>query len=511
MLKKVWYLLIAKQRMSAIVLFCLMLVGMMLETLGIGLVIPALALITQNNLAEKYPVLLPWLEILGEPSHEWLVVVGMLTLVGVFTIKTLYLAFLTWWQARFIYDIQAKLSQRLFSGYLRQPYTFHLQRNSAQLIRNTISHAAGITAVIQQSLMLLMEVLVLLGVSVMLLVVEPIGAVLVVSLLGLSAWCFHYITHEHILRWGEEHQLHEGLRIQHLQQGLGGAKDVKLLGRESGFLDQYNFHNIASARISQRQLTLQALPRLMLELFAVTGLAALVIVMVSQDKPVESLLPIIGLFAVAAFRLLPSVNRVVSAVQYLRFASPIINTVYDEICLFVKTKPTTYSGAIVFKDKLTLEQVKFNYPSTDLPALYGVNLAIPYGSSIGFIGDSGAGKSTLVDIILGLLTPVTGAVKVDGVDIQTSIRGWQDQIGYVPQSIYLTDDSLRHNIAFGLSADEINDDAVWRAVNAAQLEQFINNIPEVLMLWLVSVAYDCQVDNANVSVSLVHFIMIHLC
>ena len=480
MFNKVWYLLTAEQRISAIVLFGLLFIGMMLETLGIGLVIPAFALITQSNLAEKYPIMSPWLEMLGNPSHERLVVVGMVTLVSVYIIKTLYLAFLAWRQAQFTYDIQANLSQSLFSGYLRQPYTFHLQRNSAQLIRNTISHAQGTTGVIQQCLLLIMEVLVLFGISTMLLVVEPLGAALVLILMGLSGWVFNNFSRKHMLKWGEELQLHEGLRIQHLQQGLGGAKDVKLLGRESDFIDQYDFHNLGSARVSKRQSILLALPRLMLELFAVTGLASLIIVMINQGKPIESLLPITGLFAVAAFRLLPSVNRVISVVQYLRFYLPIINTMYDEIRLLDNTKPTTHSGSLVLKDTLTLEQVRYDYPSTESSALSGINLTITHGTSIGFVGDSGAGKSTLVDIILGLLTPVSGSVKVDGVDIQKSIRGWQDQIGYVPQSIYLTDDTLRKNIAFGLPAKQINDDAVRRAIHDAQLEKFINELSEGL-------------------------------
>ena len=476
-LNKIWYLFTSEQRISAIILFFLLFIGMLLETLGIGLVIPAFTLITQSNLAEKYPIVLPLLKILGNPSYERLVVIGMLTFVGVYVIKTLYLAFLAWRQAKFTFDIRANLSERLFSGYLLQPYTFHLQRNSAQLIRNTIGHTASLTAVIQQCLLLLMEVLVLFGVSTMLFMVEPLGAILVLGVMGFTAWAFNNVTRKHILKWGEESQFHEGLRIQHLQQGLGGAKDVKLLGRERNFIDRYNFHNIGSAKANQRQSILVALPRPMLELFAVMGLALLVTVMISQGRPIESLIPITGLFAAAAFRLLPSVNRVISAVQTLRFSLPVINTLYDEISLLGNTKQITNNGVFVLKDKLTLEQVRYNYPSTKSSALSEINLTINQGKSFGFIGDSGAGKSTLVDIILGLLTPISGAVKVDGVDIQENVRGWQDQIGYVPQTIYLTDDTLRQNIAFGLPSDQIDDTVVWRTIRDAQLENFVNSLP----------------------------------
>lgn len=476
--QKLWYLLTIEQRQAAMTLFGLMLIGMVLETLGIGLVIPALALMTQDDVVTKYPALATWFSLLGNPSHEHLVVYGMLALVGIYAIKTLFLAFLAWRQARFVYVLQADLSQRLFTGYLHQPYTFHLQRNSAQLIRNTIGHVGEITSVIQQGLMLSTEILVLLGISVLLLTVEPLGALLVVSTLGLAGWGFNRFTRSRILRWGEARQHHEGLRIQHLQQGLGGAKDVKLLGRENDFLALYRQHNVGSAQVGQRQSTLQALPRLWLELLAVTGLAALVLAMIWQGKAIESLLPTLGLFAAAAFRLMPSVNRILGAVQSVRFSLPVIDTLHSEFCLLDNTLPTLRGQPLPFEKELTLDLVNFHYPAAETQALHNVSISIPRGTSVGFIGGSGAGKSTLVDIILGLLTPLSGSIKVDGVNIQANLRGWQDQIGYVSQSIYLTDDTLRRNIAFGLPDEQINEQDVCRAIRAAQLEQFVNDLPQ---------------------------------
>ena len=230
--QKLWQLLTHEQRRAAAALLGLMLIGMLLETLGIGLVVPALTLMAQNDLATKYPALSPWLDRLGNPSHENLIMAGMLTLVAVYAIKTVFLAFLAWRQAHFVYGLQAEMSQRLFSGYLHQPYAFHLQRNSAQLIRNAIGQVGDIITVFQMGLMLIAEVLVLLGISLLLLAIEPVGAVLIVSILGLVGWVFHRLTRNHILRWGEQRQQHEGMRIQHLQQGLGGVKDVKFFGRE---------------------------------------------------------------------------------------------------------------------------------------------------------------------------------------------------------------------------------------------------------------------------------------
>jgi ABC-type multidrug transport system fused ATPase/permease subunit len=478
--QKLWRLLSAQQRRSAGVLLGLMLVGMLLETFGVGLIILAMAMMTQNDLAAKYPFVAPILQLLGNPSHKQQLLGGLLVLVGIYAIKAVFLGLLAWRQSRFAHDLQASLSYRLFAGYLRQPYSFHLQRNSAQLMRNIISSVNGITNVVQQGLILISEALVLFGFSALLLWVEPGGALVVVVTLGTAAWAFHRFTRKRIERWGKASQLHEGLRIQHLQQGLGGAKDVKLLGREHDFLAQFKIHNLSSTLVAERRSTLQAFPRLFLELLAVSGLAALVIIMLSQGKQVDELLPTLGLFAAAAFRLMPSINRVMAALQAVRFSHPVIDTVFKEMQL-VDVPPTIATGAVLpLKKELRLEGVRFRYPMAESESLLLDVLSIPCGAAVGFVGGSGAGKSTLVDVVLGLLTPDQGSVRVDGVDIQQDLRGWQNQIGYVPQTIYLTDDTLRRNIAFGLSNEQIDEEAVLRAIQSAQLDQFVGELAQGL-------------------------------
>lgn len=471
----------SSERRSAVLLLGLMLMGMVLETLGVGLVIPALALLTQRDFVSNYPVLQPVLQALGNPSQQTLVIGGMLVLVGVYLIKALFLAYLAWRQMRFAFGVQAQLSQRLFTVYLHQPYTFHLQRNSAQLIRNVISEVSMITGNgIQPYMMLLTESLVLLGLCSLLLFVEPLGALVVASVLGAAAWGFHRLTRGRIALWGQARQHHEGLRIQHLQQGLGGAKDVKLLGRETDFLEQYRVHNTQSARVGQLQSTLQQLPRLWLELLAVSGLAILVISMLAQDRELEAVLPTLGLFAAAAFRIMPSVNRVLGAAQSLRYGLPVIDILHAELNLATPEVVGTHRPVTLFCAALELSQITYTYPGAAEPALKGITLAIQRGESVGFIGASGAGKSTLADIMLGLLTPDSGEVRVDGKDIHAHLRNWQNQIGYVPQSIFLTDDTLRRNVAFGLPNEQIDDAAVQRAIQAAQLEEFVASQPNGL-------------------------------
>jgi ABC-type multidrug transport system fused ATPase/permease subunit len=477
----VWWLLTHAQRRKAALLLGAMLVGTVLETAGIALITPVLGLMSQSGGGGRSARIEQWLLARTHLSQAQLLAAAMVALVGVYALKAVYLAALAWWQSRFIFGLQLSLSTRLFAIYLRQPYEFHLQRNSAQMIRNVVSetsqfsHLAVIPAVT-----LLAELLVVAGIAVLLLVIEPLGAACVGLTIGLAGYAFHRLTRMRLLRWGRAREYHEGLRIQHLQQGLGGVKDVKLLGREAQFLSNYVAQDAGVVRVQERQLTLQQLPRLWLELLAVVGLAGLVLTMLGRDRPLDALLPTLGLFAAAAFRLMPSVTKVLTAVQSLRFAEPVLATLCEEISLAETATEPGDSVALPLRDCLTIESLRFVYPGTESAALEGIDLRIPAGTSVGVVGGSGAGKSTFIDLVLGLLTPQAGVISVDGTDIQSNLRGWQQQIGYVPQSIYLTDDSIRANVGFGLPPEQIDDSRVWQALRAAQLEEFVRGLPEGL-------------------------------
>jgi ABC-type multidrug transport system fused ATPase/permease subunit len=258
------------------------------------------------------------------------------------------------------------------------------------------------------------------------------------------------------------------------------VKDIKMLGREKYFLDQFSLHNEAVANIGKRQNVMQSLPRLWLEWLAIFGLAAMVLSMLLRDKPLEALVPTLGLFAAAAFRLMPSVNRILGAIQGLRYAQPVIDTLYAEVRMLGGNSRPASNLPVRFLKSIHLKDISFSYNEASVKTLSDINLTIVHGSTIGFVGSSGAGKSTLIDIILGLLAPTNGQVLVDGCDIQTGLSCWQNQIGYVPQSIYLTDDTLRRNVAFGIPEDRIDNQAVQSAVKIAQLTDYIARLPDGL-------------------------------
>ncbi len=449
-----------------------------METVGIAFVVPAFAILTQSDIADKYPALQPVLHFFGNPSPNRIVVGGAALLVAVFFIKNLFLAFLGWRQSSFSFGVRERLSHGLFAVYLRQPYEFHLQRNSAQLIHHAFDEVSVFTSsVLQPTMILIGESLVLLGLCGLLLAVEPVGAAVVMSVLGASALGFYAVTGRHIARWGEARHRHEGLRIQHLQQGLGSAKDVILLGREQDFLDQYQIHNAQTARVARYQFTLMQLPRLWLELLAVSGLSILVVTMMLQNQDASTVLPTLALFAAVAFRVMPSVNRLLNAVQSLNYSLPVIEALHNEFKLGWIAGPVAAAPQTKFEDTLALRDVSYTYTNADRAALQHISLVIRRGETVGFVGTSGAGKSTLVDVMLGLLSPREGEVRVDGRDIRLGLRAWQNQIGYVPQSIFLTDDSLRRNVAFGIPDSQIDETAVWRAIRAAQLEDFVESLP----------------------------------
>lgn len=479
--QKVLYLLNSSQKKQLLILGILLLIGTFFEMLGLGILIPGLGVILNPNIGNDYPALKPLLKTIEGLSQMQVVLWGMGLLVTVYVLKAAFLIFTTWKQSRFSATLSAYLSKELFYGYLRQPYSFHLNRNSAQMIRNIQGEVDQFSAVSQAVINLSIELSAIIGIAAMLLIAEPVGAIVVLIFLMVSGFLFYRLTKNRILGWGKTRLYHDSRISQHLIQGLGSVKDVKLLGREKYFLEKFDHHNSDKARILTKQTTLIQVPRLYLEVLAVIGMAGLVVMMMIQNKPLNLLIPTIGVFVAAAFRMIPSVNRIMSSIQSIRYAGAVIDVLYNEFYLIRNTESEYFGdGKISFKKKLEIRDLSFSYTGAERKAVYHINISIEKGKTIGLIGPSGSGKSTLVDIILGLLKPDNGMVSCDGIDIRLNMRDWQNHIGYVPQAIFLTDDSIRRNIAFGVPDNEINEEAVIRSLQAAQLDEYVNNLPEGL-------------------------------
>jgi ABC-type multidrug transport system fused ATPase/permease subunit len=475
-MKAIWAILLPGQGVEAGVLLALMVVGMVLELLGIGLVVPALAVMVQDQSRLQSPVFASVRERLGDIPPAQLLLLGLGIVLAVYAVKCVFLAFLAVRQAAFVARVQTSVSERLFAGYLAQPWQFHLAKNSADLIRN-VDSVQGFATTCAVLLMLMAESLVICGLIGLLIWCEPTGAIVVGVMLAVSTLVYDRLTRGRLVRWGTLRYGHAAEVFKCLHEGMGGAKDVKVLGREPEFSARFIHHASTMARMSARQGLFQQLPRLWYELVALAALCMLTVVLVWQGKATQAFVPTVGLFAAAAFRVLPSAHRIATGLQQIRFAHVQTETIRSELASMCGPQGAGRADPIRLARSIELDSIGFRYAGATAATLTGISLVIPKGQSVAFIGGSGAGKSTLVDLILGLLEPTTGRVLVDGRDIHTSLSGWLANVGYVPQSIFLTDDTIRRNVAFGMNDSEIDDTAVDHALRAAQLDAFVATLP----------------------------------
>lgn len=477
--RSIWRVLTPRQRTAAIVLFGMSLVSMVFEMLSVGLVVPALAFMSGDGLQHSTGQVAGWLAWLGNPTQRQLILGGLAVLSGMYAVKSAFVVFVHYWQSRFVAALQASLSKRLFAIYLTQPWTFHLGRNSAELTRN-VAEVQTFCSTCSTCLNGAADALVTLGIVGLLLVAEPVGAMVVGCLLAVAAWVFDRLTGKSSESHGVSRHYHTKLATKLMAQGLGAAKDVKVHGCEGEFIRQYADHSKTVSHAGALHGFFSQMPRLWYELVAVAALSVFAAVLVLQDGSRMSIIPTLGLFAAAAFRLLPSVNRLSHAVQTLRYHAAAVTNVQRELSLEQSPLGYVEPPRLPFRSEIAIEGVSFRYPGAATPSLQEVTFRIDHGTSVGIIGASGAGKSTLVDVILGLLAPTSGRVAVDGFDIQDDLRAWRQGLGYVPQSIYLCDDTIRRNVAFGLPDARIDNAAVNRAIKAAQLDAFVADLPQGL-------------------------------
>ncbi|NBD34200.1 MAG: ATP-binding cassette domain-containing protein [Cyanobacteria bacterium] len=482
--KELSYLLDRAEKLQVVGLFFLLLVGSLLEMLGVGFVVPFISLISQPNLIQEQPILNALNQELGLPSSNQFLLILCFIYIGIYIIKNTYIAGMYYLQYRFVFRKQNKLANQLFQGYLCAPYTFHLQRNTAVLIRNLTEEVNRLfIGVLVPFIIFITELTVLTGLVILLVVLKPIPSLVLAIFLGSAGLIFYRLFQAQLSQAGKNRQMHFGQVIQEINQGLGGVKETKLLGRENFFLKRHHWHRKQFVQSLQLLETLQQLPRLYFETLAILGLLGIVMIMVWQGASITAVLPTLSLFAAAAFRLMSALNRVLNGLNQMNFSRHALDVIANEFRELEQEKTLLLGETIVIPElnnQLTLEKVSYTYPHSKAAVLTEISMTIPQGTSVGFVGSSGAGKTTLVDVILGLLTPTAGRVLVDGIDLQQGLRQWQQQIGYIPQSIYLCDDTLRGNIAFGIPEAEISESQVWSAVKSAQLETWVAGLPEGL-------------------------------
>jgi ABC-type multidrug transport system fused ATPase/permease subunit len=471
----VWSLLVKAERRRALILATYLVVGTMLEVMSVGALVPLIQVLTQSNLQSKYPLID---RMFPDSSDQFIVTVILIGVVCIFLLKEIFLGFSLWMQRGFIARLETRFQTELFDRYTSQSYEFHLTNNSSLLSRNILNSTNFINNVLDPIFILLTDGFVTVALCVALVVIEPIAMFATISSAGVVAIAFHGFSKRRIEKWGVERQLQDGMKLQQMNETFGGMKEIVMTGRGDYFRTRFSSNIEQLSHLNRKFTTLLGIPRLYLELLSVAGLAALVLSMLALGRTSESLLPLLALFAGGAFRLMPAINRITFAFQSLRMGRPIVGVLQADILRAASIEQTVENSKPVrFEQAIRFEDVTYSYPNTDKAVLDGVSFEIKKGFEVGIVGTTGAGKSTLVDILLGLLRPTRGKVTVDGIDISTNIRSWQDLVGYIPQTIFLIDSSIRDNIAFGIDEQDIDNEQVMRALDLAQLREFVNELP----------------------------------
>lgn len=469
-----------KQR-GAIVL--IMAVGMaVLETAGVASVMPFLSVLGNPEIIQTNPVLATAYEWGGFASVDGFLMalgVGAFALIvtsAIFRAVTLY-AITRWSMMR-----MHSLSERLLETYLRQPYAYFLDRHSGDMSKTVLTEAAQVTnTVVKPGMDVVAHGTVLAAIIVLLVVMDPILALGIAGVIGGAYAAIYVGVRGFLQRIGKDRVHANQERFTAAGEALGGIKDVKLLGREHAYLSRFRGPSIRFAKHQAASQVLGQVPKFLIEAIGFGGIIVLTLVLMAANGGVSGgglggVLPVLGLYAFAGYRMLPAAQQVYQSIAQLRFGSAAVDTVYDDLhrraslAEIYKTAPAPMKA----QREIALDQVTYHYPKAAQPALADINLTIPVGSSVGLVGSTGAGKTTLVDVILGLLRPTEGAITVDVEPVtDDNLRAWQAALGYVPQDIFLTDATVTENIAFGISPEQIDAEQVERCARMAQVHEFV--------------------------------------
>lgn len=482
MVKKLNYIFSNKDRIHIAVLMLLVVIGSFLELLGVAVFQPFVNVIMSPEVIDTTKWLSRLKNMFGCETIEGFLTVLALGIILIYVVKNIYL----WLEQNYIlvfsYGIRQKLSTRLLTTYLKEPYTFHLDHNLAILQRSMQEDTNMFMQVLMHMLQLIAEVVVCLVLGIFLLNVSQSITGVIVVLLVICVAVFTAINRNFSKNLGKQSQFYKGKLYQWMNQSLGGVKEVKVLNRENYFVSSYQEYYKRFARGERLNRLLSITPKYMVETVCMTGLlAAIVIKLNFGRKEITDFIPQLATFAVAAFRLLPSVGRINEHITNILYAMPSVDLIYGDlkdIEDYQEQQGAEEGREWKFENAITAKHITYAYPNTDRNVLQDASCVIPKGKMVAFVGSSGAGKTTMADIILGLLTPQRGKILVDDINVFKNLTLWHHKIGYIPQTIYLSDDTIRNNVAFGIHEDEIDNDAVSEALKKAQLFEFVETLPE---------------------------------
>lgn len=486
MIKKINYVLDRRQKINLCILLVIIFIGAFVELLGVSAIMPLIDVaMNPETIDEKwYFVLIR--KYTGITDANQMILFLAVLLIVIYILKNVYVMVMYSLQYRFVFNNQQRLSVRMMKSYMRQDYLFHVSKNVAEFQRNITSDVNGFFTIVLNVLQFLAEFSVSAALVIFLFVQDWVSTMAVAVLLFLFMGIFTIFFRKVLVKIGEQSRQANVLVTKWLFQAFSGIKEIKVANKESFFISNYNRHYKDCVRVQRQQSILTYLPKPVMETVCICSLMLAMIIKIAVVKSdIVSFVTTLSVFAVAAFRMLPSFNKITGYISGMMFNKPAIDSVYRDLkeiehLMEQKTAEREDTIKVMLHSSIRLNNVSFRYPESDKWILKNASLEIMKNTSVALIGASGAGKTTAADLMLGILQPQEGTVTIDGTDLKKCMKSWHEDIGYIPQVIYLMDDNIRANVAFGIPDAEIDDDAVQKALREAQLDQFVNSLPNGL-------------------------------
>ena len=485
-MKKMNLLLDKKQKRFMVVLVFMMLIGAVLETASISIVIPVVTLVMDQNAVQNNELVHSIYVFLGMKSARSFTILVMLSMVAAFVLKNLFLFLQQKVLYHFVYTNQFRTSERMMKNYMRRSYEYFLNADTAVIQRSITSDVNNMYALILSLLQLVSEVIVFVCLAVVLLVAEPRMTFVISVLLVITLFIIKVVLKPVMYKAGEDNQNYYSGLFKWISQTVAGIKEVKIGGRETYFVDEYIKCGKGYVDAVQKYTLYNNIPRLLIETVSVAGMIFYMLFLMLTGEETKDMLSIIAAFGVAVMRLMPCANRINNQLNNIAFFEPFFMGVSDNLQDEIGSEKADMTSLLPMREKLpvkkeiTLSNITYKYPNTEKLIFDHASLTIPIGSSIGIVGASGAGKSTIVDVLLGLLRMQEGTITADGVDVMKpeNYRKWLKNVGYIPQSIFMLDDTIRKNVAFGIPEEEIDEKRLWEVLKEAQLDEFVKSLPD---------------------------------
>lgn len=485
-LGKINYIFSARQKLQSVFLCIGLFIGALFELVGVSLITELVSIVTDPGKIHKNEILSRIYDMFGMRDDRQFFLTMVIGLIIVYLIKNIFLLWINYVQYTFIYNNQLRLSGRLIDCYLKKPYTYHLDKNSAEMVRNVMLDSERFFQMLLSVFLMLSELLISLLLCVYLIFIDWFITVSVVVILGVFTGLYMLLFKNKAREYGRENQIYDGKMHQSINQALGAVKDIKILHREKYFVDAFCGYGRKKMRAVRNNNVLGQAPKYVIETVCIGAILLVLVFKIYRGEDLSTMITQLAAFAVAAFKLLPSASKINNFANLIIFLKPSVDLIYrdikdtEDMKSFELTDASGDDGLTEDVSEITVSGLSYRYPHTDRDVLKDVSLSIPLGYAVGLMGPTGAGKSTLADIILGILTPTEGTVCYGKMNVHEHPLKWSKKLAYIQQSIYLADETIRNNVAFGIDDDRIDEEKVWQALEEAQIKDFVRSLPEGL-------------------------------